>query len=470
MRRCRGTATLLLLLLLSLAACNGSGTREAGTSGAVGDGYRPAPSGVGALTGQHLCAAARGFSCATLWVPLDHSGRRHGRLGLQVAVADPAGPAPRGIFLLLSGGPGQPGVPFASLLSRALASALRGYRFVMFDQRGTGAGALNCPALQRAMGSSDLRVPPPAAVTVCASALGSSRRYFTTADTVADIEMLRSVLGAQRLTLDGISYGSYVAERYALAHPGRVARLLLDSVVPQTGADPWELANIQAAARVLRDVCRSQHCGYDPAADLAVVVAAHHDGPALLDALVLLSVIDPSFHGVPGALHAARAGATAALDNLVNGLEGGDNTPASGLSQGLHASTLCEDMSFPWGNAATPLARRPGLLARAAARLTTAQTWPFGRATAMGNGLIGTCLYWPPEAAETATRRARLPPVPVLLLAGARDLSTPLAWARAEAALAPAGRLIVVPGDGHAVQVQRMSTPVIRAIQRFLDG
>src|SRR6266511_4356404 len=42
----------------------------------------------------------------------------------------------------------------------------------------------------------------------------------------------------------------------------------------------------------------------------------------------------------------------------------------------------------------------------------------------------------PAPPALTAPR-AGLPPVPVLLLAGGRDLSTPLAGARAEAALAP---------------------------------
>jgi pimeloyl-ACP methyl ester carboxylesterase len=47
-----------------------------------------------------------------------------------------------------------------------------------------------------------------------------------------------------------------------------------------------------------------------------------------------------------------------------------------------------------------------------------------------------------------------LPDVPVLLLAGTHDLSTPLEWARAEAALAPDGTLVVFPGLGHSVVSQ----------------
>ena len=50
-------------------------------------------------------------------------------------------------------------------------------------------------------------------------------------------------------------------------------------------------------------------------------------------------------------------------------------------------------------------------------------------------------------AATLEPAGAKLPrvPVPVLLLAGERDLSTPLAWAQAEAKLAPRGRLVIVP-------------------------
>jgi pimeloyl-ACP methyl ester carboxylesterase len=60
-----------------------------------------------------------------------------------------------------------------------------------------------------------------------------------------------------------------------------------------------------------------------------------------------------------------------------------------------------------------------------------------------------------------------LPPAPTLLLAGDRDLSTPLEWAREEAAHAPRGRLIVVRGSGHSVQSQA-PPPVRRAIATFL--
>jgi pimeloyl-ACP methyl ester carboxylesterase len=189
------------------------------------------------LTGGHPCGHA---TCAVLSVPLDHSGRVPGRLNLRVAIAGRP-TAPRGTLVFLTGGPGQPGARYLARTRQRLGSALDGYRVVMLDQRGTGAAALRCPALQRAVGASDLAVPPSSAVDACARTLGDRRRFFTTQDTVGDLDLLRRALGAERITLDGVSYGTFVAERYALAHPGNVARLVLDSVVPQTGINPFQL-------------------------------------------------------------------------------------------------------------------------------------------------------------------------------------------------------------------------------------
>jgi pimeloyl-ACP methyl ester carboxylesterase len=421
---------------------------------------------------RHLrgCAEAPGFTCGDLTVPVSPSGPAAGHLSLQVGMSRAA--APRGVLLFLTGGPGQPGVPFLPRVTRRLGPALAGYRLVMFDQRGTGAGALNCPALQERMGGSDLTVPAAAAVRACAAAIGDRRRYFATADTVADIEALRRALGVRTLTLDGVSYGTYVAEQFALAHPREVARLVLDSVVPDANVDPLQLANMRDSARVLRAVCAAQHCGFDPAEDVATVVRRYHDGPALLDMLVALSVGDPTFGGVLGALHSAAAGQPAALLRLMRRVRAADAATASELSQGLHASTLCADLTMPWGGPDTPTARRAAALARAVGRLTPQQTWPFDRATAAGNGFIQTCLYWPPEpvAAPQVPPGTRLPDVPVLIMAGGRDLSTPIEEDRAELAVASGGRLFYVPAAGHSVQGRAAGDPAVPALTRFLQA
>ena len=455
----RGRAAAAVLLAV-LAGCSG-GAPGGGSGG---------PSGTGparGLTAVRPCPGVTGFSCGTLSVRLDPFGGAPGRLALPVAVAD--APAPRGVLVFLTGGPGEASMPF---LPRVAGLGPPGYRLVLLDQRGTGAGALDCPALQQEMGASDLTVPTRSAVQACAAALGLRRQYYGTADTVADLEALRRALGVPKIALDGVSYGTYVAEQFALAHPGEVSRLVLDSVVPAWNVDPLQLENMRHSAEVLRAVCAARHCGFDPAADLATVVRRDHDGPALLDMLVSMSVGAPGFPGVPDALHQAAAGHTAVLTSLMAQVHRADAWPARLLSQGLHASTLCADLRMPWGGPETPLAARPAALARATARLTPAQTWPFDRATAAGNGFIRTCLYWPPTPAPPvlAAPRTPLPRVPVLLLAGGRDLSTPLAGARAQATLAPDGHLVVVPDSGHGVQSRAVSDAGRQAVGQFLSG
>jgi len=97
--------------------------------------------------------------------------------------------------------------------------------------------------------------------------------------------------------------------------------------------------------------------------------------------------------------------------------------------------------------------------------------WPFTRATASHNGFVETCKVWPvtPPAARPPLG-TRLPSVPVLLVNGDRDLSTPLEWAREEARLAPKGKLVVVHGASHSVQTREQGGVGRAAVQAFLLG
>jgi pimeloyl-ACP methyl ester carboxylesterase len=398
-------------------------------------------------------------------VPLDRTGVVPGRLRLQVAAAGHVG-APHGTLLFLTGGPGQPGVPFVGQILKALPNAVRGYRLVMIDQRGTGAGSLDCPELQRQMGESDTVPPTPAAVQACAQALGIRRDFFTTADTVKDLDELRQALHLGSWTLDGVSYGTFTAEQYALTYPDRVRRLVLDSVVTQQNADPLYVESMHRAAFVLRQACLQQHCGYDPAAELASVIARYGYAVRLFDILVILSIIDPQLRTFLPRLRQAATGNPGPLRSLITGFYGGPPVMPQVYSAGLHAATLCADLTdTPWGNAAAPLSARTAALQRAEQRIPASATWPFPVSTAAGQGIMQECRYWPPARPDPPPPNRALT-MPVLLLAGTLDLSTPLPWAQQEAAQIPHARLVVIAGSGHATQLASVGGAA--AAQQFL--
>ena len=420
-----------------------------------------------ALRAPAPCPGSPSFTCSVLDVPLDRTGRRPGTLHLRVAAADNTR-APRGILLVIAGGPGQPATPIvARFAERALGAERRAYRIVAYDQRGTGFGALSCGALQEAMGSSDLAPPPASAVRACARKLGSRRQFFGTDDVVADMEALRRALGVERWTLDGVSYGTFVGERYALAHPQRVTRLVLDSVVPHVGETDLGVDEFRAARRVLRAVCASERCSRD----LAAAVRRYRNGPRLLDALTLMSLADPTYRtlvDVPAALRSAARGDRSALDAWLRAARMWQAAPADDLDQGLHASALCADWRYPWGGSAAPLRGRAAKLRHAVARLRPAELYPFDRATALGNGFIRQCLPWAPTPA-TPLVSGRVS-VPALLVNGDHDLSTPLEWAREELRLTTRAKLVVIRGAGHSTQSRASTDAARKAVAAFLLG
>ena len=395
-----------------------------------------------------------------------------GALKLNVAAADNAG-ADRGVLLFLTGGPGQPSLPSVARIATRLAPVLPAYRLVMVDQRGTGGTAIRCPRLQSEVGTSDIAAPTPAAVRDCAGRLGVTRAFYSTRDTVADLDALRKALGVNTWVIDGVSYGSFVAGRYAIAHPKNVKALVLDSVLPHSDPqadDPLYTTGLRATARVLRAACSATQCGFDPAADLAWVVRHGMDGVKLFDTIVTYEFADPDYTAVLSGLHEARNGDPIPLLGLEANVHRAAGAPPELFSAGLHAATLCADLRLPWASS-TPIAARPALLARRVKPLPEKAFWPFTRATATRNGLIATCLQWPPTPSVPGPpSTSKLPPVPVLLVNGDRDLSTPLEWAREEARLAPRGKLVVVHGASHSIQSREAGSAGRAAVFSFLLG
>ncbi|MFC6162761.1 alpha/beta hydrolase [Kribbella jiaozuonensis] len=417
-----------------------------------------ATSACSAPTGAADCTP--GFTCTTVHVPVDRQRPDGPSLDLAVIAADNVD-APRGVLLLLTGGPGQPGVPLLPSLKRNVhPDVLREYRLVMLDQRGTGSNGINCPSLQETVGGSDFLTPPPAAVDECAQRIGAGLGYYGTPDTVDDIEQLRQSLKVDRLTLDGTSYGSFTAAQYGLKYPSHVQSLVLDSVVPHKGFDPMGVDLMAATGPVLKAACRQDPtCTTDPVADLAWLVQHGVSGTDLMETLSVASLnsVNPTLKGIPATLHAARTSDDTGLKQLLQqtssrGLE------YSTLSAGLHMATLCSDLRFPWSGKPD----RETALNDAVRRLNAKHLYPYDVVTARSQLMIQGCLRWPAARVSTYPAAQELLPR-TLILHGSNDLFCPLDWSRWEQEHSRDAKLVVIPGSGHSVQRDPRGQEAVRA-------
>ncbi|HEY0517213.1 MAG TPA: alpha/beta fold hydrolase [Solirubrobacteraceae bacterium] len=442
------------------------------------------------------CAAEPGFQCGSLGVPLDRAGGAAGAISLSVE-RKLAGATPSASALVpLAGGPGQPALPFAAFAEKAMASALRSRDLLAFDQRGTGSSdALSCPALESASTAS-----PDSVIARCAEQLGPARGGFTTQESVQDLEALRQASGYQKLVLYGTSYGTKLALEYAERYPQNVEALVLDSVVPTDGPEPFEIPTLQAVGPVVRELCTAGACAgitSDPLGDLVGLIARLRQHPLAgavfdgrggrhrltLDESQLLAILqagdlNPALRALqPAAIRSALRGDAAPLlrlQALAQGLV--PNVPrshAGGHESGepdeaLFFATTCEETLFPWQRSAPASTRLREALAFLHAEPASAFA-PFDAATALETSIVGACDRWP-VASPAPPQPAPLPAVPTLVLSGAQDLRTPTSNATRIAAAIPGAQLEVVPFTGHSVVASDLTGCVAKALSAFFAG
>src|ERR1035437_7549715 len=170
-----------------------------------------------------------------------------------------------------AGGPGQATLPLGEFIAQAISPALGSRDLLLFDQRGTGSSdPLSCSALEELNAISEAKLNEQ-----CALDIGPARGDFTTAESVQDIEALRKAGGYEKLVLYGTSYGTKLALNYAERYPQRVESLVLDSVVPSGGEEPFLIPSYQAIGAVLGELCSARACAgitSNPLGDLARLV------------------------------------------------------------------------------------------------------------------------------------------------------------------------------------------------------
>ncbi|MFI7383650.1 alpha/beta hydrolase [Streptomyces sp. NPDC049813] len=194
--------------------------------------------------------------CATLRVPLDHAHPRKRQIALALARIPHTAKRSQGPLLVNPGGPGGSGLTLAGFVAQSLpAKVAAQYDVVGFDPRGVGKSrpALDCvPGHFKPVRPAS--VPETAAIEranvrraasfaqACGKKYADVLPFMDTGSTVRDMDAIRAALGARKLNYFGYSYGTYLGAVYAKYFPGRVRRLVLDSVVDPEGV--WYQDNL----------------------------------------------------------------------------------------------------------------------------------------------------------------------------------------------------------------------------------
>lgn len=179
--------------------------------------------------------------CATIAVPLDYT--KPDAQAITLFMLKIPATAPRvGSLFVNPGGPGYGGTNLATEFKR---DGLEMYDIVGWDPRGTGESTpVQCrngaevDALLALDGSPDnaaelksLQDGWKAFGMGCLEKSGALLAHISTVETVADLDLMRQLVGDKKLTYLGYSYGTAIGSVYAEKYPANVGRMVLDSAV-----------------------------------------------------------------------------------------------------------------------------------------------------------------------------------------------------------------------------------------------
>ena len=506
MRRAPPGLALLLALVLPavlVVGCSSSGgaakprsAPSASSGGPSGSSSAPEPRLARFYEQQldwHDCSG--GFECARLTVPVDYT--EPARATMRVAVNRlPSSGEHRGSLVVNPGGPGVSGLHYARSAKTAVSRAVREHHDVVgFDPRGVGAsrpidcltdrqldafnaqdGTPDSPAEEeglleqgRLMGDGCQRDDP--------ALVG----HMGTRDVARDLDVLRAVLGDDRLSYLGKSYGTYLGAIYADLFPARVGRLVLDGPLDPSSSD---LDNARAQAvgfqraldAFLDDCLRRSSCPFQGSR-----ASAERRLQAMLDATDA-----PTAEGHrqpardPGAGDLRRRGRVVRQGLLAVPARGAE--PGAGRRRPVVAAAvrpvqrsrpgrqvhdehrrgdLCRQLPRPSGARRLRGVPRPGRRGRARSRRSSAGT-SSGRTSRA-----------PPGRSRPRASRSRCDAAgaaPILVVGTTRDPATPYESAQALAEQLDSGHLLTYDGDGHTAY-RLGSSCVDTAVDAYLlDG
>ncbi len=436
------------------------------------------------------------LDCTTVTAPLDWDDPAVGEIELSVVRHRADAAEPLGSLLTNPGGPGASGVSLVrDSLSYAVGQPLiDNYDVIGFDPRGVGEStAVRCldgadmdaylfdiPDAER---GSD---PWNAAVVqgqrefaeACERNSDGILPYINTVSAARDLDLLRGVLGDEKLNYLGYSYGTFLGATYAGLYPERVGRVVLDGALDPTlsslDVSAEQAIGFEASLRTFMQWCLGQDsCPFsgtvdDGMADLSILLASVGRDPlrasdgrrlgsdALMTAIVAALYSQDSWPVLAGALSDVLQGRADEAFRLADYYY--DRVDGAYLDNSTEAFTAYNCLDYP--NDDTP-EQQAAYEARLATEAPTVAPYWSG---------TDVCDVWP--VAPSGTRAAITAPgaAPILVIGSTGDPATPYAWSVALADQLSSGVLITRVGEGHT-GYNKGNACVDDAIDAyFLDG
>ncbi|MFF7793085.1 alpha/beta fold hydrolase [Streptomyces sp. NPDC007991] len=441
-----------------------------------------------------------GFECATIKAPLDYAEPAAGDIRLAVARKKATGPGKRlGSLLVNPGGPGGSAIGYVQAYAGIgyPAEVRARYDMVAVDPRGVARSepveCLDGPEMdtytQTDATPDDVEETDGlvAAYRTFAEGCGADAprllRHVSTVEAARDMDIVRAVLGDEKLNYVGASYGTFLGATYAGLFPERSGRLVLDGAMdpslPARRLNLEQTAGFDTAFRSFaKDCVRHADCplggaGTSPERvgrnlkaffeklDARPTATGDSDGRRLTESLATTGVIAAMYD--EGAWQQLREALTSAMkENDGSGLlvlsDGYYERDADGgYSNLMFANAAVNCLDLP------PAFDTPDEVRRALPEFEKASP-------VFGEGLAWAalnCAYWPVQATGEAQRIEAKGAAPIVVVGTTRDPATPYRWAQALAGQLSSARLLTYEGDGHTAY-GRGSSCVDRTINAYL--
>ncbi|MET8570483.1 alpha/beta hydrolase [Streptomyces sp. NPDC004783] len=515
-RRTRSAATLLAAALLATACSTGGVSTSAGSTAAqdAAGATEPAKETLAALPeatpsvlapyyGQKLSwrdCGVPGFQCATMKAPLDYAKPSGGDVGLAVARKKATGPGKRlGSLLVNPGGPGGSAIGYLQQYAGIgyPAEVRAQYDMVAVDPRGVARSEpVECLDGREMDAYTQTDTTPDDARETdglvdaykefaegCGADAPKLLRHVSTVEAARDMDILRAVLGDEKLTYVGASYGTFLGATYAGLFPGRVGRLVLDGAMdpslPARRLNLEQTAGFETAFQSFAEDCVSrpdcplggkgtppEQVGKNLKAffddlDARPVPTGDADGRKLTESLATTGVIAAMYD--EGAWQQLR-------ESLASAMKENDGAGLLVLSDSYYereAGGRYSNLMF--ANAAVncldlpPAFSSPDEVREALPAFEKASP-VFGEGLAWASL---NCAYWPVHPTGEPHRIEAAGASPIVVVGTTRDPATPYRWAEALAGQLSSGRLLTYEGDGHTAY-GRGSACIDAAINAYL--